>query len=229
MLIGGLQPVTLLDYPRKVAAIIFTSGCNMRCPFCYNSNLVFPELITPDHLYDEKAVMDFLHRRKKYLDGLVITGGEPTLQADLPEFLAKLKKIGYAIKLDTNGLRPEILKKLLAEKLVDYFAMDIKGPVDSYEKFAGVKADRLADSIDLIMNSGLDYEFRSTLVRNLHELSDMEMMAKLIAGAPAYFLQNFRAEKPLAGVNFKGRPFSLKDLEEFRKTASRYVPNTQIR
>lgn len=229
MLIGGLQPVTLLDYPQKLAAIIFTSGCNMRCPFCYNSNLVLPELITADKLYDEKKVIEFLKGRKKYLDGLVITGGEPTLQPDLADFMRKMKRIGYLIKLDTNGLWPEVIDGIIKEKLVDYLAMDIKGPLGQYERFAGVKAGRAAETIKLIIDSGLPHEFRSTLVKGLHQLADLEQMAEAISGAQAYYLQNYRAEKPLAGDKFNGRAFFDKEMEQARKIAVKYVPNTQIR
>jgi pyruvate formate lyase activating enzyme len=229
MLIGGLQPVTLLDYPQKLAAIIFTSGCNMRCPFCYNSKLVLPELITAESLYDEKKVVEFLKKRKKYLDGLVITGGEPTLQPDLVDFIRKMKRIGYLIKLDTNGLWPETIADLIKEKLVDYLAIDIKGPLDEYEKFAGVKAGRVAETIKLVIDSGLAHEFRSTLVKGLHKLTDLEKMAKAISGGQAYYLQNYRAEKPLAGDKFNGRAFFDKEMEQARKIAIKYVPNTQIR
>lgn len=229
MLIGGFQPVTLLDYPQKLAAIIFTSGCNMRCPFCYNFKLVFPELITKESLYDEKQIINFLKKRKKYLNGLVITGGEPTLQPDLPDFLVKMKRIGYDIKLDTNGLWPDVLKKLLDDNLIDYIAMDIKGPVEDYEKFSGVKAGRIEKSIDLIMKSGVDYEFRSTVIKNWHNLDNLKKMAKMIKGAKIYYLQNYREEKPLAGDNFKGQPFSSRELETLRNIASQFVKNTLIR
>ena len=164
MIIGGLQPVTLLDYPQKLAAIIFTSGCNMRCPFCYNPSLVIPEAIEKSGFIPEEDVVGFLKKRKKYLDGVVLTGGEPAMQPDVKNFCRKLKKLGYSIKFDTNGLLPDLLSDLISEKLIDYIAMDIKGPMVNYNKFSGVDAgENIEKSIKLIKDSGLPHEFRSTL------------------------------------------------------------------
>lgn len=221
--------MTLLDYPQKVAAIVFTAGCNMRCPFCYNSQLVLPEQINPERLYDQKQVIDFLKRRKKYLDGLVITGGEPTLQADLPEWLAKMKKIGYAIKVDTNGLRPEVLAEIIEAGLVDYVAMDIKGPLENYEKFSGVKGETISQSIEIIMDSGLAYEFRSTIAKGFHNDKDIELMAKMVKGAEKYYLQNFYEGKILAPDKFSGQSFTQKELARLRDLCSQHVKNCLIR
>lgn len=229
MKIGGLQPVTLLDYPEKVAAIIFTAGCNMRCPFCYNAKLVLPELIHPDQLYDAGEVLAFLKKRKKYLDGVVVTGGEPTLQPDLPEFLGKLKKIGYLIKLDTNGLWTEEVARLIKDGLVDYIAMDIKGPLDNYEKFSGACGGSIKASIKAIMDSGLPYEFRSTVVKGLHQPEDIERMAAAIAGAEKYYLQNYFGDKPLGGEKLQGRGFSEGELKKFRAAAEKFVKFCAIR
>lgn len=231
MLIGGLQPVTLLDYPKKVAAIIFTSGCNMRCPFCYNPNLVLPKLIKKEKMFSPEDIFDFLQKRKKYLDGVVITGGEPTIQKDLFEFLEKIKALGYLIKLDTNGLRPNILKKLIEAKLVDYIAMDIKGPISQLKKFAGVNAvgDKIKESIKLIKVSGLPYEFRSTLVKGLHTKNDIEKMARLIKGAEKYFLQNFSSEEALVGGGKNLLSFTRKEMEEMRDVARELVKNCVCR
>jgi len=229
MLIGGLQPVTLLDYPHKIAAIIFTAGCNMRCPFCYNYQLVLPELIHSENLYNETQVINFLKNRKKYLEGLVISGGEPTLQPDLLSFLKKIKKIGYQIKLDTNGLMPDVLADAISGGLVDYVAMDIKGPADDYKRFSGVEFGRAGESIKLIMNSGLPYEFRSTLIKKMHQLDDMKKMAELIAGAENYYLQNYLSQPVLAGSNFKGKSFTVKELEDFKLIAEKKVKNCFIR
>ncbi|MFA5124964.1 MAG: anaerobic ribonucleoside-triphosphate reductase activating protein [Patescibacteria group bacterium] len=228
MRIGGLQPVTLLDYPQKMAAIVFTYGCNMRCPFCYNPQLVLPGL-PADRLYDEDQVINFLKRRKKYLDGLVITGGEPTLQKGLIGFLAKMKKIGYSVKLDTNGLLPESLKDLLDRELVDYIAMDIKGPLEEYEKYAGVTPEGVEKSIALVMSSGLPYEFRSTLVKGWHNRTDIAIMAETIKNADLYYLQNFQDSECLAGKDFSGKPFFKKELEGFRQLAEDWVKKCVIR
>ena len=231
MKIGGLQPVTLLDYPQKVAAIIFTLGCDMRCPFCYNPNLVWPDLIKKANLLPETDLFSFLKRRRKYLDGVCLTGGEPLLQPDLISFLEKIKKLGYSVKLDTNGLRPDILKKLMAGGLIDYAAMDIKGPLEQYEKFCGVKINggEIKKSIGLIIKSGLDYEFRSTLVKGLHKKSDIVKMAKLIKGAGKYFLQNFNPQAVLVGGKFKGASFTQKEMAEFCRLAGKYVNMCKVR
>jgi len=231
MKIGGLQPVTLLDYPHKVAAIIFASGCNMRCPFCYNSNLVLPEQIKLSQLLDKKQILDFLRRRRKYLEGVVITGGEPTLQSGLLSFCREVKKLGYDIKLDTNGLLPEALAKLLEAKLIDYIAMDIKGPIGQYKKFCGVDAagQKIRGSIKLVMESGLPYEFRSTLVKGLHGAEDVAKMARAIKGAELYYLQNYNdSARPLL-ADFAGGSFFNKEMEEFRKIAAEYVKECKIR
>lgn len=229
MKIGGLQPVTLLDYPQKLAAIIFTSGCNMRCPFCYNYKLVLPELIKDDTLYNERQVIEFLKKRKKYLDGVVISGGEPLMQDGLLEFLREMKSVGYDIKLDTNGLDHDKLKEILAEKLIDYIAMDIKGPLDNYQKFSGISSENIIDSIKLVMKSGLPYEFRSTVVKNLHAKDDIIKMAQTIKGAKLYYLQNYADNSPLAGAKFRGRKFSEADMAELRDSAGEYVKKCIIR
>lgn len=225
MLIGGLQPVTLLDYPQKVAAIIFTIGCNMRCPFCYNPSLVLSNSIKKVKPIKESDIIKFLKKRIKYLDGVVITGGEPTLQSDLLSFCQKLKKIGYLIKLDTNGLRPHVLKKLLDNNLIDYIAMDIKGSKKNYNKSAGVKIDynNIKKSIKLIINSKLPHEFRTTLVCGLHNKDDVIEMSQMVSGADKYFLQSFRKNKELVGQKFSGRSFSSKIMAEFKNIAAPYV------
>ena len=223
--------MTLLDYPHKVAAIIFASGCNMRCPFCYNSNLVLPEQIKLSQLLDRKQTLDFLKRRKKYLEGVVITGGEPTLQPGLIPFCRKVKKLGYEIKLDTNGLRPEVLQRLLDAKLIDYIAMDIKGPLGRYKKFCGADIDpqKIKASIKLVMASGLPYEFRSTLVKGLHAAADVVKMARAIKGASLYYLQNYHDfARPLL-ADFQGGSFFNKEMEEFRKIAGEFVKECKVR
>jgi len=231
MKIGGLQPVTILDYPQKVAAILFTAGCNMRCPFCHNPDLVIPENIEKSHLLDESELLIYLQKRKKYLDGLVITGGEPTMQSDIIDFCRKAHEMGYAIKLDTNGLMPEVLEKLLEEKLLDYLAMDLKGPVDKYEKFCGIKADcdKINKSIKIVKDSGLPYEFRSTLVKGLHDRDDVAEMAKVIKGAKLYYLQNFNFQDRLVDGNFLGKSNTTKEMENFAKIAQEFVKNCKIR
>ena len=231
MKIGGLQPVTILDYPQKVAAILFTSGCNMRCPFCHNPDLVIPENIEKSRLLDEGELLLYLEKRKKYLDGLVITGGEPTIQPDIVDFCRKIRGFGYDIKLDTNGLMPEVLEELLVEKLLDYIAMDIKGPVDEYEKFCGVRGnrDKIYKSIEIIKNSGLKYEFRSTLVKGLHSEEDVLKMSQAIEGVDLYYLQNFNFQDRLVDGAFSGESFSSKEMVNLLKIAQEFVKESKIR
>ncbi len=229
MVIGGFQPVTLLDYPQKVAAIIFTSGCNMRCPFCYNYKLVLPEHLDEEKSFEEKQILSFLKKRKKYLDGLVITGGEPTIQKDLPKFLSEVKGIGYSVKLDTNGLLPEVLKKLVSQKLVDYIAMDIKGPLGEYSKYCGIEdASNIKESIALVMNSGLPYEFRTTLAKGLHSVEDAVKIGKDIKGAELYFLQGFRDE-PTLDSEAKLAGFTPAEMEKIRLQCEKLVKKCLIR
>ncbi len=231
MLIGGLQPVTLLDYPEKVAAIIFTARCNMRCPFCYNSNLVLPEKIEKVDYYKEEDILKFFDKRKKLLDGVVITGGEPTLQADLGDFCLKLKEMGYKIKLDTNGLLPEVVEKLISKGLIDYIAMDIKGPLSRYSEITRVEinSESIKKSVKLIMSSGLGYEFRTTLVKGLHELEAMKEIGELIKGADKYYLQSFTPGQGTLEPGFNGSFFTVVEMTEFKEITDKYVKVCKIR
>jgi pyruvate formate lyase activating enzyme len=199
IIIGGLQKVTLVDYPAKVACTVFLSGCNFRCPFCYSQELVLPEAIKKHLQMDEDYFFSFLAERQGMIDGCVICGGEPTINPELPEFLKKIKGLGFAIKLDTNGSNPEMLKKLIEEKLIDYVAMDIKAPLEQ-EKYnrangANIDIEKIKESIVLIKDSGIDHEFRSTIVPGLHSEEDIVRMAEDIAPADKYFLQRFRNDK----------------------------------
>lgn len=195
MLIGGYQKLTLIDYPGKVATTVFTVGCNFRCPFCHNPELIdFPKEEFPTYRKNEKLFFDFLEKRKGKLDGVCVTGGEPTVQPDLLGFLGKIKKMGFLVKLDTNGSRPEIVKEVIARKLADFFAMDIKNRAQCYQETSGseVPDANIRESIRLIRESGIPHEFRTTVVPGLHEESDFEGIVDLIGGAPSYFLQEFR-------------------------------------
>jgi pyruvate formate lyase activating enzyme len=199
IIIGGLQKVTLVDYPAKVACTVFLSGCNFRCPFCYSQELVLAESAKYHPQMDEDYFFSFLEERKGMLDGCVICGGEPTINPDLPLFLKKIKDLGYSIKLDTNGSNPEMINELIDEKLIDYIAMDIKAPLDQakYRIVTGtdIDVDKIKKSVELIKNSGIDYEFRSTVVPGIHTREDIMQMAKDIAPAKRYFLQQFRNDK----------------------------------
>ncbi len=231
MKIGGLQPVTLLDYPQKVAAIVFTSGCNLRCPFCYNPSLVLPQLIKKSNLLADTELFKFLKKRRNFLDGLVITGGEPTVQTDLVDFCQRVKKLGYAIKLDTNGFSPQILDELIKNRLIDYIAMDIKAPLSRYAEVCGVKVrtDDIQSSLEIIKHSQLPYEFRSTLVKGLHRKADIIRMAKLAQDAPKYYLQNFNYQSRLVKPDFAGKFFTHQEMENMRQIVLKFVSDCQIR
>lgn len=195
MLIAGFNKTTLLDYPGRVAATVFVGGCNFRCPFCHNGGLVLEPL--SGEVYSEAEILEFLKKRKNVLKGVCITGGEPTLQADLPEFLSKLKAIGYQVKLDTNGYMPEVLERLLDANLLDYVAMDIKNCRDKYALTAGIHStnfsiDRIERSVSVLKASSIPYEFRTTVVRELHTLEDMRKIAQWLSGCPRYFLQQYQ-------------------------------------
>ena len=203
MIIAGFQRLTLLDYPGKIASTVFTVGCNFRCPFCHNPELV--ECITRDIKRDntEKDFFNFLKKRQGKLEGICITGGEPTIQLDIIEFIKKVKKLGYLVKLDTNGTRPDVLKKIIDQKLIDYIAMDIKNQPKKYLETAGIKGgnklllDKIKLSVDLIKNSQLLYEFRTTVVPGIHNEKDFLEIAKWIKGAPKYWLQRYQDKKTL--------------------------------
>jgi pyruvate formate lyase activating enzyme len=192
MIIHGFQKMTLLDYPGQVACTIFTAACNLRCPFCHNAGLVTK--IENTQRIDESEVLAYLQKRKGILDGVCITGGEPTLQKDLADFIRKIRALGYAVKLDTNGTNPAVLQALLDEGLLDYVAMDIKNTPEKYAATVGIASfdvTPIQQSIDLLLAGRVDYEFRTTVVAEYHTPSDIGQIAALIAGAPRYFLQPF--------------------------------------
>lgn len=215
MQIGGLQKTTLIDYPEKIAAIVFTCGCNFRCPYCHN-----PELVNrTSKNFDEQAVLDFLETRMGKLDGVVVTGGEPTLQKDLPDFLQKLKSMGFSVKIDTNGSQFEMLEQVIKDKLVDYIAMDIKAPVEKYENVVNTNfnIENILKSINLIMKSGIKYEFRTTVVQELLSPDDFEKIGFLTDGADKYFIQNFVLTKVLANSFIGAKPFTQEQLNSARE------------
>ena len=229
MRIGGLQKLTLLDYPGKVACTVFLSGCNLRCPYCHNPGLVLPEQSEGSEI-PEAEVLSFLERRKGKLDGVCITGGEPTLQPELPEFLEKLRRLGYAVKLDTNGCYPEALADILERGLVDYVAMDIKNCREKYALTVGRPDFDLAPveaSIRLLRTSGVTYEFRTTLVNGFHTEEDIEKIGKWLEGAKAFFLQRFVDRDSCIAEGLSEIPY-LK-AEKMLEILKRYVPNSSLR
>ncbi len=227
MEIHGLQKMTLLDFPGRVACTVFLGGCDLRCPFCHNYELAEnpgPAVMT------EEAFFAFLEKRKGLLDGVAFTGGEPTLRKDLPDLFRRIKAMGYPIKLDTNGLHPDRLKALLDEGLVDYVAMDIKNCPEKYAVTAGLETvdlDKIQQSIDLLKNGTVDYEFRTTVVDELHEAEDFAKIGAWIAGARAYYLQAFTDRDTVVFENLHAP--SRECMEAYAHTVRKFVPNTALR
>ena len=231
MKIGGFQKLTLIDYPGRIAATVFLTGCNFRCPFCYSSELVLPEKIKNQPKISEKDFFIFLKERKELIEGIVLCGGEPTISKGLIPLIKKIKKMGFSVKLDTNGSDPKLLKTLIDKKLVDYIAMDIKGPKERYNNFSGTKADvkKIQKSIDILKEGKVDYEFRSTIVPTLHKREDVIEMAKWIRGAKRYYLQNFRSEKTIDPKFEKIKPYPQEYLLEIQKAISPFFEVCQVR
>lgn len=232
MKISGFQKLTLLDYPGHLACLIFTTGCNFRCPYCYNSEMVDPKKIKAYHDFvPENEIFEHLAKRKKLLDGVVLSGGEPTLQADLEDFIRRIKEMGFLVKLDTNGARPEVLKKLYQKKMLDFVAMDLKSSLSKYPKVTRVKVDpqKIQKSIELIMNSKIPYEFRTTVLPCFHNKTEIEKMAKVIKGAENYFLQQFLPKKTLDPRFMKEKKYSGKELQALAEIAGKYVKKAGVR
>jgi pyruvate formate lyase activating enzyme len=221
MNISGFQKFSLIDYPGKISAVVFTQGCNFRCPYCHN-----PELFeNKPGLIDEKIVLDFLKTRKNQLETVVITGGEPTLQPDLINFLEKVNKLGFLAKLDTNGTKPQIIQKALKLNLVDYIAMDIKGPINKYSEIVGVKVDtkNILKSIRLIRQKAPDYEFRTTVTREQLAKNDIEKIGEMIKGSKQYSLQKYVSRFDDKAIKGQFSPYNDKSMIEFQKIMSSYT------
>lgn len=242
MLLGGLQKFSLLDYEGFMSAIVFTQGCNLKCRFCYNPMLVWPsgfqskasQFKQKDHCpkIKESDLFEFLKSRAGKLDAVVITGGEPTIQPDLPRFIAKIKKLGYLVKLDTNGTNPEMLNDLIKKKSIDYIAMDIKGPRVKYKKITGsaMSFNKIKKSVKIIIESGLPHEFRTTIIPGLTTQADMREIGKIIKGADKWFLQKIKTDIDLIDNKLKKiKPTSNKELEEMQKIGSKYVKQCKLR
>ncbi len=212
MKISGFDKLTLLNYPDKVACTIFTSGCNLRCPFCHNSGLV-------TNNYNEisfDSIYEYLKKRIGILDGVCITGGEPLIHADIKDYIKKIKDLGYLVKIDTNGCNPKLLKELIDLKLVDYIAMDIKNIYSKYDITSGVKVniDNIKKSISIIENSGIDYEFRTTIVKEFHSIQDIKEILSYISSNSNYYIQNFKNSNDVFNRNLSS--FSEKELVEMK-------------
>jgi len=223
--------MTLMDYPGKIAALIFTQGCNFACGYCHNAEMIPSLRVLPyQPACEPSAILTFLQRRLGLLDGVVISGGEPTLHDDLEGFIRDIRALGFLIKLDTNGSRPEVLERLFSEGLVDYIAMDIKHTLSRYQQL--VKNDcreSIKNSIQIIMTSGVEYEFRSTLVPRTHGLRDIQEMGAMIQGAQKWCLQNFRPGKTLLR-RFQSLPsFTPQEMKKFSQLAKRYATVIELR
>ena len=228
MQIFGFNKTTLLDFPEHVACTVFTGGCNFRCPFCQNGDLVLHGGSLP--VLDEEEVFRVLRKRKGILTGVCVTGGEPTLQRDLDVFLSRVKELGYLVKLDSNGYRPEVLQSLCERGLVDYFAMDIKSSPENYARTAGVKEldmGLIRESVDFIRSCGLDYEFRTTVVRELHSSGDFLSIGEWLKGCKAYFLQSYMESEGVICKEFSS--YSKEELEEFVMLLKPYIDNVSLR
>ena len=222
----GLQKTSLIDFPGKVSAIIFLGGCNFRCGFCYSSELVLPDKLAKQPRFGKEYITDFLKERQGQLDGVVVCGGEPTINPDLPELIKEIKNLGFLVKLDTNGTNPGMLKGLIDARMIDYVAMDIKGPKEKYSQIAGqdIDVNLIQESIDILKNSGLDFEFRTTVVPNYIDNNDIKNMAQWISqgkeGQLKYYLQNFFPSKTLDPAFQSLHPYSLGDLKQVQKEIS---------
>jgi len=231
MKIGGLQKTTLIDFPGRIAATVFLVGCNFSCPWCYSSEIVLPEKIKNHPTLPEKEFFKFLKERKGLLEGVVVCGGEPTSNKDLPVFIKKIKKMGYFVKLDTNGSNPKMLGELIKKKLINYVAMDVKLPKDRYgEIFGGnIKVEDIEKSIKILNNSNIDFEFRTTIVPTIHQKKDILEIVRWISPAKKYFLQNFRAEKTINPAFIEIRPYSQEWLLDIQKTIAPFFEICQVR
>jgi len=228
MKIGGLQKTSLLDYPNTISAIIWTVGCNFKCPFCYNKNLVEGEV----ELVHEEKILSFLKLRKGLLEGLVISGGEPLLQEDIIDFTKKVKGLGYLIKIDTNGMYPEKLKELIDKKLVDYVSMDVKAPKKKYVQLAGAKTDisKIEKSIDIIRKDAPDYEFKTTFAPNLLTKKDIVEIAKWLEGSKRFYLQQFKGDTPLISSELNNiAPYPKEDLIKTLEEIKPFFKNCDVR
>ena len=228
MHIGGMQKLTLLDYPGKVACTIFLSGCNLRCPYCHNPDLVLPERKDRQEL-SAAEVLRYLEQRHGKLDGVCISGGEPTLQQELLRFIADIRSLGYAIKLDTNGTNPGMLRELLQDDLLDYVAMDIKNSPEHYaETCGGVDVlSKVQESVNLLLNSAADYEFRTTVCKPLHTQKEMKEIGHWLKGAKRYFIQAFVDSGNLVSGGVQAH--THEELAQLLQIVLPYIPNTQLR
>jgi pyruvate formate lyase activating enzyme len=226
MNIQGLQKLTLLDYPGKLACTIFTAGCNLRCPFCHNASIVLGN----SQELEWSRVMEFLRKRVKVLDGVCISGGEPTLQRDLEARIGEIKELGFLVKLDTNGTRPKVLKHLVQSEFVDYVAMDIKNSFAKYGSTVGISnfdIGPIQESVEFLLSRPVDYEFRTTVVKEFHEKDDFVSIGTWLQGAERYYLQAFVDSEH--GLKRGLQPYSKDEMEVFREILTPFIPAVELR
>lgn len=229
MIIKGLQKLTLLDFPGRIACTVFTYGCNFRCPFCHNASLVVADRYA-DGEYTEEEIFDFLEKRRGRLQGVCVSGGEPTLMPDLADFIRRIKSMGYAVKLDTNGYRPEVLKALIDEGLIDYVAMDIKSSREDYGRAIGLAdadVSRVERSLNILKEGSVPYELRTTVVKELHTASELEDIGRWLAGEKKYFLQSFIDSGDVIGEGYSA--YSPEQMRELLAVVRQWVPSAELR
>lgn len=228
MIISGFQKLTLVDYPEHIACLIFTQGCNFRCPFCHNRDLI--ECFSSKNQIDESEIFNYLDKRKGLIDGVCISGGEPLLQKDIALFMKFIKDKGYKIKLDTNGSKPLVLKKLIEENLVDYVAMDVKNSYSNYGKTSGIdniNVDNIKQSIQILKNSNIDYEFRTTVVKELHSFENIKEICQYLGPDVKYYIQNYRDCQTVLVSGLHG--FEKEELLKIKDKLNKDYPNVKVR
>lgn len=234
MEIKGFVGVSLSDWDGNVSSVIFLPSCNMRCPFCYNKGLV----VHPEKMptIEHGRIENYLETNRKWIDGVVITGGEPTLHADLPNLCERIKKMGFRVKVDTNGTNPAMLSRLIGEQLVDYVALDVKAPlnVEKYSKACGLSAnqfiEKIKQTIQTLLNDAVQYEFRTTVVPTLHQMEDIDAICRAIRGCKKFALQAFKSEVEMINAEYQNiKPFSKREMESFLRAARSIIPNATSR
>jgi pyruvate formate lyase activating enzyme len=229
MKILGFQKQSLIEYPGRISAVVFLGGCNLRCQFCYVPHLVLPEEIEKQKEIPQSKVFSFLKERRNFLEAVAVSGGEPTLNKDLPDFIKKIKKLGYLIELETNGTNPKMIKYLIDKKLVDYVAMDIKHRLDNFKQYKEITGgvltkkmfENIKKSIKILISGKVDYELRTTIMKEFHKKEDILEICKEIQGAKVYYLQNYQKNRTISGKTFT--PFEEKEIEEIVKEGQKFV------
>ena len=230
MNIAGLQKLTTSDFPGFLSCIVFTQGCNLKCPYCQNSELIPMVRTFKDDSLTSEDILEFLQKRKNILDDVVITGGEPLVHSDIKDFILEIKKIGYKVKLDTNGTNPELLKDLINSSLIDYVAMDIKNDFENYAKTVGVPnfdTQKVKESIEILKKSKIDFEFRTTIVKEFHSVASISNICETIGKLPKYFIQNFEDSSNVIDHNLHG--FKFEELQEIQEYFEPRYPNFRVR